>query len=96
MKQKHDYSSRNINFRFTNIQPSIEGGYTCTAENSAGKVSATTQIIVQSSPTLTIIPSSGVLHVKEGEPIRLECRADGKPAPVVFWNKYEPSEPSGS
>lgn len=80
-------------FRFTNIQQSIEGSYVCSAENSAGNVTATAQIIVQSPPRLTITPNAGVMNVKEGSSVRLVCRGEGKPLPVVYWEKVETTQP---
>lgn len=79
---------RNI-LRFTNIHPSDEGSYICTAENRAGKVTSTAQIIVESPPRLIVTPHTGVLNIKEGSPMRLVCKAEGKPNPVVRWEKVE-------
>lgn len=75
--------------RFTNIRSSDEGAYTCTAENNAGKITTTAQIIVESPPRLIVTPHTGVLNIKEGSPMRLVCKGEGKPHPVVRWEKVE-------
>lgn len=50
---------------------------------------------VHTSPVLTILPHSGVVNVREGQYIRLECRASGVPQPTVQWSKQTTSYPAG-
>lgn len=65
------------------------GEYTCHAQNDAGQTTATARLEVKSLPLLTITPRSGQITVKEGDRVRLECRASGFPQPTVQWNKYQ-------
>lgn len=78
-----------IYFRFTQISPADVGNYTCTAENEAGRATGIANIIVNTYPELTIIPNEEVLTVDEGNYVRLECRGDGIPRPIVQWLRPE-------
>ncbi|XP_031342212.1 basement membrane-specific heparan sulfate proteoglycan core protein isoform X8 [Photinus pyralis] len=73
--------------RFTSISLVEAGEYMCTAENTAGKTTAIGHLEVHTQPSLTISPRSGILNVREGEYVRLECRATGVPQPTVQWSK---------
>lgn len=61
------------------------GEYICTAENLAGRTTASTTIIVQNPPVITIQPQSGQIYKRVGDYIRLECNASGYPRPSVKW-----------
>lgn len=69
------------------------GEYVCHAENEAGQTSAAAQIEVQSLPIITVTPRTGMIHVREGERVRLECHATGHPEPTVKWNKHRDQFP---
>ncbi|KAF5283747.1 hypothetical protein FQR65_LT02641 [Abscondita terminalis] len=73
--------------RFTNIGLAEAGEYMCTAENVAGKTTAIGHLEVHTRPVLTISPRSGIVNVREGEYVRLECKATGVPQPTVQWSK---------
>lgn len=73
--------------RLTNITLYDEGSYVCSASNAVGSTSAIAHIEVQSLPVITITPSSGILHVKLGEKVKLTCSATGQPIPNVAWSK---------
>lgn len=59
-----------------------EGEYTCTARNDAGSASASAVIKVRSTPEITITPST-YLQLSVGDPVNVECRANGYPEPLV-------------
>lgn len=64
----------------------IDGGeYECRASNIAGEVSQTTTIHVQSPPVIRIIPDQPQLTITEGDELKLDCIAEGIPAPSVNW-----------
>ncbi|KAK4879912.1 hypothetical protein RN001_008058 [Aquatica leii] len=73
--------------RFTNIGLPESGEYMCTAENVAGKTTAIGHLEVHTRPVLTVTPRSGIINVREGEYVRLECKASGVPQPTVQWSK---------
>lgn len=80
-----------INFcRFNNIKLDDGGEFICNAENEAGRVSAIATIEVQSLPMVVITPASPIQSV-EGQRVRLDCRATGRPSPTVAWTKHTPS-----
>lgn len=64
------------------------GEYICHAENEAGQTTAAAHIEVQSLPVITVTPRKGLVQVREGERVRLECHATGHPQPTVHWNKH--------
>lgn len=68
-----------------------DGGYICHAENEAGQTTITAQIEVQSLPVINISPQSGMVTVREGDRVRLECHASGHPQPTIRWNKHRDS-----
>lgn len=68
-----------------------DGGYVCHAENEAGQTSITAQVEVQTLPVITITPHSGVVTVREGDRVKLECHTSGHPQPTVHWTKHHDS-----
>ncbi len=60
------------------------GDYICTAENVAGNTDAVAVINIISSPVVTIAPV-GPLTVYEGQPVRIQCTATGRPHPTITW-----------
>lgn len=62
----------------------------CNAENEAGRVSAIAVIEIHSLPVVVVTPKSPISAV-EGQRVRLDCRATGKPLPTVSWSKHTPS-----
>lgn len=73
--------------RFNQVQGDEEGSYMCTAENDAGSVTAIAILEVQSMPSITIRPGPSPYTVQAGERVRLECSAQGDPAPAVSWQR---------
>lgn len=75
--------------RFNRVTGNEQGQYVCTAENDAGSITGVATLTIQSIPVVTISPNptSGPIRVKEGQRVRLECRAQGDPAPSVSWKR---------
>lgn len=80
----------------TNITLGEGGEYECKASNAAGEVSQTTSITVQQPPTARILPDVTELTITEGDELKLECFAEGTPAPSVQWKEPEPRTRSGA
>lgn len=67
-----------------------EGEYVCTAANSAGSVAAAAQLRVVEPARIAVRPEASLQVVAGGgKNVSLECAAEGRPAPVVFWTKEE-------
>ena len=53
-------------------------------------------IFISVQPSLSVVPSSGVLAVKEGESATLQCDITaGSPTPEIKWSRRERMMPSG-
>lgn len=76
-------------YRLTQISLVDGGQYTCSATNEAGKATAVGTINVQTYPEVSIIPNQEELTIREGQYLRLECRAEGVPKPTIQWIKPE-------
>ena len=72
----------------TNLHPSDQGTYVCSAANKAGSVTASAMLRVQEPPVISVKP---VAHyqVEAGTTVRLDCVVAGSPAPSVFWTEEE-------
>ncbi|XP_044727463.1 basement membrane-specific heparan sulfate proteoglycan core protein-like isoform X3 [Chrysoperla carnea] len=80
--------------QFSGITREASGEYVCTARNEAGETNAIGVIEVQSKPEITIQPPGERIILKEGERLRLECRARGEPQPTVAWS-FNPRQEIG-
>ncbi|KAJ8260293.1 hypothetical protein GJAV_G00179310 [Gymnothorax javanicus] len=67
---------------------SNQGTYRCTARNMFGVTQSMASLIVKEPPRIMLTPS-GVVVVKVGEPINLECKATGEPRPSVSWHRID-------
>lgn len=74
----------------SNITFAEAGEYECRASNIAGTVSQTASIRVHQPPQIRILPELEELIITEGDELKLECYAEGEPAPNVEW--MEPSQ----
>lgn len=71
----------------SNISFADAGEYECRASNIAGESSLTTTIKVQQAPVIRILPEVAELTLTEGDELKLECYAEGLPAPSVHWTQ---------
>uniref|UniRef100_A0A146LW09 Tyrosine-protein kinase-like otk n=3 Tax=Lygus hesperus TaxID=30085 RepID=A0A146LW09_LYGHE len=79
-------SDINGTLHFNKVQSSDKGTYTCIASNYQGIINATIEIDVVVSPKFTNLPSNPT-EVFEGEPLMLDCMAEGDPKPAIHWDK---------
>lgn len=76
-------------FFITDVKIEDMGIYSCTAQNSAGSVSA--------NATLTVLETPRLVHPLEdrevsiGETVVLQCKATGSPPPRITWLKGDQS-----
>ncbi|XP_053308483.1 basement membrane-specific heparan sulfate proteoglycan core protein [Spea bombifrons] len=80
--------------RFTSTEPSDEGQYTCHARNSAGQHLARADLRIHSGSLPEVQVSPERVEAREGDTIRLYCRAGGSPPATISWKKQEGSLPS--
>ncbi|KAJ8360629.1 hypothetical protein SKAU_G00171540 [Synaphobranchus kaupii] len=69
-------------------RPGNQGTYRCSASNLFGITQSLASLIVKEPPKVTITPR-GMVVVKMGEPINLECKATGEPRPSVSWHRLD-------
>uniref|UniRef100_A0A8C9UJB3 Leucine rich repeats and immunoglobulin like domains 1 n=1 Tax=Spermophilus dauricus TaxID=99837 RepID=A0A8C9UJB3_SPEDA len=72
-------------FFITNVKIDDMGVYSCTAQNSAGSVSANATLTVLETPSLVVPLEDRVVSV--GETVALQCKATGSPSPRITWLK---------
>ncbi|XP_047235897.1 basement membrane-specific heparan sulfate proteoglycan core protein isoform X4 [Girardinichthys multiradiatus] len=78
---------------FPAVDLADEGEYTCKALNTHGEHTARASLHVQKNipsglgtqPQVQVSPKS--VEIREGEPLRLYCRATGSPTPKITWLK---------
>ncbi|XP_073439014.1 hemicentin-1 [Dendrobates tinctorius] len=76
---------RMLQFKSTLLED--DGKYTCVATNAAGEVEQSIVLKVHEPPK---IENSGEVFyetVIANQPVTLECKASGKPHPVITWSK---------
>ncbi|XP_066300070.1 uncharacterized protein [Branchiostoma lanceolatum] len=73
------------NLRLRNAGKDDAGMYTCVADHEARQGRASLKLEVLYPPT--IIHISGSLTMASGDSVKLYCRADGYPKPVIRWLK---------
>uniref|UniRef100_A0A673TQ42 Leucine rich repeats and immunoglobulin like domains 1 n=1 Tax=Suricata suricatta TaxID=37032 RepID=A0A673TQ42_SURSU len=72
-------------FFITDVKIEDMGVYSCTAQNSAGTVSANATLTVLETPSLVVPLEDRV--VSTGETVALQCKATGSPTPRITWFK---------
>ncbi|XP_060095486.1 leucine-rich repeats and immunoglobulin-like domains protein 1 isoform X2 [Heteronotia binoei] len=72
-------------FFITDVKIEDMGVYSCTAQNSAGSVSANATLTVLETPSLVHPLENHVVSV--GETVVLQCKATGSPPPRITWLK---------
>ncbi|XP_033947808.1 hemicentin-1 [Pseudochaenichthys georgianus] len=71
--------------KFSRVTLGDAGAYQCLAKNEAGVAVGRTKLVLQVPPVLSVprVEYTAVL----GQPVSLECVADGQPQPEVSWHK---------
>ncbi|XP_072244443.1 hemicentin-1 [Leuresthes tenuis] len=71
--------------KFSRVTLGDAGTYQCVAKNEAGLAVARTKLVLQVPPVLSVprVEYTAVL----GQPVSLECVADGQPQPELTWHK---------
>ncbi|KAJ8259764.1 hypothetical protein GJAV_G00173140 [Gymnothorax javanicus] len=72
-------------FFIMNVKPEDMGVYSCTAQNTAGTISANATLIVLETPHLAQELEDRSVVV--GETVALQCKALGSPPPRITWLK---------
>ncbi|XP_069332143.1 leucine-rich repeats and immunoglobulin-like domains protein 1 isoform X7 [Eulemur rufifrons] len=72
-------------FFITDVKIDDMGVYSCTAQNSAGSISANATLSVLETPSLAVPLEDRVVSV--GETVALQCKATGSPLPRITWLK---------
>ncbi|XP_060239808.1 leucine-rich repeats and immunoglobulin-like domains protein 1 isoform X2 [Meriones unguiculatus] len=72
-------------FFITDVKTDDMGVYSCTAQNSAGSISANATLTVLETPSLAVPLEDRVVTV--GETVALQCKANGSPTPRITWLK---------
>uniref|UniRef100_A0A8C8S4Q0 Heparan sulfate proteoglycan 2 n=1 Tax=Pelusios castaneus TaxID=367368 RepID=A0A8C8S4Q0_9SAUR len=67
-------------------RPSNQGPYRCVAANRYGVANSVVNLMVQGSPTVSVMPK-GPVTVKVGKSISLDCLGIGEPRPLVRWSR---------
>lgn len=74
--------------RFPSVQVSDEGQYTCIVRNSHGQHIARADLRVHIGGNLPVVQVSPErTEVREGDTVRLYCRAGGTPMATISWRK---------
>ncbi|XP_060127311.1 leucine-rich repeats and immunoglobulin-like domains protein 1 [Zootoca vivipara] len=76
-------------FFITDVKIEDMGIYSCTAQNSAGSVSANATLTVLETPSLVHPLEDRVVSV--GETVVLQCKVTGSPPPRITWLKGDQS-----
>ncbi|XP_039476218.1 hemicentin-1 [Oreochromis aureus] len=71
--------------KFSRVTLGDAGTYQCLAKNEAGVAVGRTKLVLQVPPVLSV-PHVEYMAVL-GQPVSLECIADGQPLPEVTWHK---------
>ncbi|XP_029286370.1 secreted immunoglobulin domain 4 [Cottoperca gobio] len=69
-----------------NARPENQGQYRCLAANPAGRSTASAVLNVKHAPQVRLTPAEP-LRVRLGEPVSVECRATGRPRPILTWKR---------
>ncbi|XP_004372826.1 leucine-rich repeats and immunoglobulin-like domains protein 1 [Trichechus manatus latirostris] len=72
-------------FFITDVKIDDMGVYSCTAQNTAGSISANATLTVLETPSLVVPLEDCVVSV--GETVALQCKATGSPPPRITWLK---------
>ncbi|XP_024909219.1 hemicentin-1 [Cynoglossus semilaevis] len=75
----------NGSLKFSRVTLGDAGTYQCMAKNEAGVAVGRTKLVLQVPPVLSVprVEHTAVL----GQPVSLDCGADGQPQPEVTWHR---------
>ncbi|KAF8774513.1 Down syndrome cell adhesion molecule-like [Argiope bruennichi] len=76
---------------FSSVTPRHNGNYTCIVSNAAASVSHTATLVVDVPPRWHVEPRD--TSVVSGRNVRIDCLADGFPAPVITWERGSANSP---
>lgn len=76
----------NLLLTIFNVRPENQGQYRCVAGSPAGRVFDTAILNVKFPPKVRLTPA-GPLRVRMGDPVSVDCRADGRPRPKLTWKR---------
>ncbi|XP_049633067.1 leucine-rich repeats and immunoglobulin-like domains protein 1 [Suncus etruscus] len=74
-------------FFITDVKIDDMGVYSCTAQNSAGFISANATLTVLETPSLVVPLEDRVVSM--GETVAFQCKATGNPFPRITWLKED-------
>ena len=60
--------------------------YRCRAENLAGQVDVTAQLIIHSLPQVRLHPEGSVMKTT-GSRLEVTCSVSGDPTPTIAWRR---------
>ncbi|KAM6184061.1 hemicentin-2 [Erethizon dorsatum] len=69
------------------VSPTDGGDYECQATNEAGSASRRAKLVVYVPPSIREDGRKGNMSGVAGQPLSLECDANGFPAPEIMWLK---------
>lgn len=75
----------NGTLRIFNMKPGLRGSYICYAKNGHDLQMRTVTISIIMQRPIFINPTSGMVAVRPGGRISLECKAEGYPEPTIQW-----------
>ncbi|XP_066150996.1 neurotrimin-like [Euwallacea fornicatus] len=82
------------NLQIKDIKHADQGDYTCQiGDGSPGDLIHTIEILMP--PKIQIMPPSGQIVTRKGNPVSFECKADGNPTPTVQWSRKDGLLPTG-
>ncbi|XP_064472281.1 cell adhesion molecule Dscam1-like [Ornithodoros turicata] len=70
---------------FASVSPRHNGNYSCVVSNAAASASHSTVLVVEVPPKWIVEPSDTSVLV--GRSVRVDCLADGHPAPAITWER---------
>ncbi|XP_073988787.1 inactive tyrosine-protein kinase 7-like isoform X2 [Rhodnius prolixus] len=71
---------------FNKVKVEDKGKYTCIASSAQGVINTTIDVDVVVSPRFTVLPQNPT-DVYEGNPVVMDCVAQGDPTPAIHWDK---------